>query len=511
MKKIINVARTIILRAARVIKPELEIGGLDISDSRISFISINPETDAVTQASCKLPTGAVQDGVIKDSGAFQKALKELHARITYSENKKIPVIVSISDTNVFTQAFTLPQFQGSALKDAVELNMRAASPIEYEHTYHDWEQIQKRNDQDSTGETELLSSFIKKDIIDVLCQNLKNTSFIPVAIEQRAVSFARCINELVDDVTFDIPYCILHIGGDGASFAIIKWGRVYFANNVSWDAVVHTAHAREISFAEFTSSIVQGVQRIVNYYTSRFPDDLSALFFVAPGLEQNIIPILSSHIHLPIKPVALKKYIVEGDSIIALGGALRGLVSRSKDAQISLTPEGTEAEFFHSQVTTFITMWRAIAVVVCGVILVAAFSSFLFLRTVVYKNAQGLSVLSVGHTAQELGAKKREAEVFNAHIDRALRAKAQQTRWAEVVDALYKKAGTEIVIERLYAQSPGLPVLVNARAINEQAMITFKNELSQIARLKNIDLPVTSVIRADNGEMTFRLSFTLDK
>lgn len=508
MKKALGSMRVALKSFAHIIRPRIEIGGLDISDGKLVFVSIHPESNKITQVSNKIPDGVIEGGVIKDAQAFSKALEELHKSITTKKKKYIPIVAIISDGNSYTQTITLPMLSGKALNEAADLNMQMISPVEYEKTYHDWEIIEKP--QSPSGEIDVVASFIEKGIIDALCVALKKAYFIPIAVEQRTVSCARCINQLTD-TSPNAPYGLLHVGGDGVSFALVRWGHVFFTNTILWNSFTHNQNSREISFSDFSTTLIQGMQRVLNYYTSRSPDPLSTLFLVAPGLESNIIEMLSKHLSFPIQSVTLKEYELEKDAFVALGGALRGKLPRSKDTHMSLAPQGTEIEFAHSQVISFISLWKEIVALMCAVVLVAGTITFAFLRTLAYENAKSLAAISLGQNMQELRDKKEEAQQFNMHIDRALKAKSEQTRWAGIISAIYQKAGTNVRIDRFYAQSITLPVLINGRAQSEQSALEFKAALALLPELKNIDLPVTSITKTEDGRVSFRLSFLVNR
>ncbi len=487
----------------RLLKPRVEIGGLDVSDGGVLFVSVDPETKKIKQFSVRLPDGVIVNGKVQNPTEFEKALKQLHQQITVDKTKRIPVVISVSDTNIYSQQFELPPLQSTNLNEAVRLNLQVLSPVDFSKAYSDWQKVENPK----TRGVEILASFVEKDIVDKIIAPIVGSNFVPVAIEQKAASLTRVILQLTSGNDPKIPYFLMYVSSDGLGFSIIRQGHLYFNRFNSW-AGLSKGKQRQISLKEFSETIIQESHRIMNFYASHFNENISYLYVVAPGMESQVKQIVEDNFSFKIEPLVLKDYSIDQSWLVALGAAVRGLIPRSIDTEISLSPEGTEIQFFHSQIITFIQMWRSIVISVCAIILVACVGVFLFLGSVINSTAQDFNKVSGSYNVTYLNALKQQAQSFNQLVDRAILARQQQTRWAKALSGIYSQTGPNVVIDRFYIQSQDLPGVINGHATDANSAVNFKNKLAALPYLNSVDLPLSSLNQGVAGNaVVFTISF----
>ena len=494
----------------RFVRPYIEVGGLVISNGSLTFVSIGAQGKNIKKISLKVPAGTIEEGKLVEKKAFLSLLWELHSQITSKKWSKIPVIVSISDADVYTQSFLLPLLKDSNLEEAIRLNMQVISPLDFSRVYSDWQKI--GSSQKSTHEMEILSSFTSKELIDSLYDLLIAANFIPVAIEQKAMSIIRLIDFSQKSVPDGEPFFVLYIDSDGLSFSVIRDSSLYFNHFSSWSNVADQRSLdREISFTDFRNLIIQETHRVINFYSGRFSEEIKKTYLITPGLEKEVENIIQDNFSLEVVPFQIKDYPVELSFACALGAALRGTIPRSRDIQISLAPEGTETKFIHSQIISFVFFWRNLIIVSLSV-LAAAFLGVFILMNVFVKNTTGdLANLSSSYNVTYFSSLKKEADSFNESIQRALIAKSQQSHWSWLISEIYRKAGTKITINRIFIQSFNVPVILNARAPKESDAVEFKNALETISSLTKVDLPLSSLVPIDADTVGFQVTFYVNR
>lgn len=495
-------------KIARILKPRIEIGGLDINDGSISFLSLDPETKRSRQISLTLEQGIIIGGKIKEPSQFIKTLKELHSRITPNRSKKIHVVVSLSDANVYTQHFALPLLQSSSLKEAVQLNLQVLSPIDFSKAYSDWQQVPATQNVDN--QVDILASFSEKEIIDSFYNALSNSQFLPVAIEQKMASLTRAITKLSAGYDPQKSHFLLYVNSDGVGFSIIKNSSLYFDRFTLWSALIkENSQSKQITLKEFGDIIVQESHQVVNYYSSRFHDAVTSLYVVAPGFEEQVKNIMVDQFSLTIEPLALKEYVLDISWLAALGASLRGLTSRSLDTDVSLAPEDTEIQFLHSQIIEFVSLWRNIILATLFIVLAASVGTYLFLNYLIGGTVKGLNISTGSYSEAHLSTLTSEANSFNQVINQALLARQKQTRWSHVLSDIVSKESTTAFIDHLYVQSPGLPVILNGRANTSNDAVDFKNRIASLSYISNVDLPLSSLILNGN-QVSFSISFNVN-
>ncbi len=491
-------------KVLRVLRPRVEVGGLEISDTTLAYLSIDPESKKIVSHSLSLPVGIVIGGKVKKKAELVKQFSKLHDKITSHTNKNISVIVSCGDANVYTQTFLLPRLKGVKMEEAVDLNMEMVSPLDMDTSYHDWQEIRNYNLEPQGA---VLASFVERKVVDSFVSALDAAHFSVVAIEQKAASVARLLSSQEASYAPGEPYFTLMVNSDGLSFSIIKDNTPRFNRFASWSEVSKQEGGQsQMSFQDFRNLVVRESHRVINYYTSHFSGSLKRMYLIAPGLEEKVSAVLKENFAFQVQIPQLKTYKIQAPWLVVLGTALRGIIPRVSDEEISLAPEGTEEKFRHSQIFAFIELWRNILATVFVVILVASLGVFIFLNSYQKSIIQDLAGLSGAQNFPALTALKIEAKTFNDNVAIVLKARQQQNRWARLVNEVYG-AASSILLDRLFIQSPSEPITINARADNEQEALAFKNRLESIQNITKVDLPLASVSPTPGDKVGFRISF----
>ncbi len=501
----------------RILNPRTQVGGLEINDMSVGFMSLDPETKRIIQASIPLPLGALRNGKVTDQKAFVDALKKLRSQVPYHNAKQVPVIVSISDENVYTQIFSLPALKGGGFEEAVALNLQTISPIEFSKTYAGWIDVPSepqgitQEAEVELNESEIVASFIPKEIVDTITHALEEAHFSVVAMEQKAASFTRSL--ATEEVGFlpDASYFGLYANSDGISFSVIHKGILRFNRFSSWQSLqASDAVTGGISPENFKNFVTREMHQINNFYISRFKVPLRGVYIVAPGMEQVLRDIILKDFSLTAIMPTFRNITLPPAWIIPLGAALRGIIPRLEDTQISLTPEGTRQHFVHEEVISFIGLWRNVAAAIFFIILISYVGVFLFLssytKTVL---ADSNNVVTSTSGIERLRMLTQAANDFNANVTRALTLKAGQVPWSQMLSAIYSKAGSAVIIDRLYIQSLQSGVVLSGRATTNAAALDFKNSLETIPYIQNVQLPVSGIAQADQNTITFNISFNI--
>ena len=410
---------------------------------------------------------------------------------------------------MYTQQFVLPNLKSSSLEEAVRLNLQVISPIDFTSAYIDWEKVE---DGVNSQETEILASFAERSIIDKVYEVLSESQFVPVAIEQRAASITRVISQLSNSYDSKKSYFLLYVSSDGLGFDIIRRGYLYFSRFAPWSALVSDySGQKQISFKDFSRTIIEESHRVVNFYSSHFNSSIDSIYVIAPNLENQVSQIVESSLPLKIEPLVLKDYQVDQNLFIAFGAGLRGVASRAVDVDISLAPEGTEVQFYHSRVLAFISMWRNVLASVFVIVLLSMIGTYIFLSSYINHLVTDFSRVSGGYNVSYLNSLKGAATSFNSSADSAINAKNQQTRWSKALSDINSQAVNGVSIDRIYVQSLDFPITLNGVAPTQDMVVDFKNKLAALPYISGVDLPLSSFVPVGANQVSFTLSFKINQ
>lgn len=479
-----------------LIAHDFSIGGLEITDLGLRFVQI--KGGSTSSYYLKLEQGVVKDGKIQDKEKFLSSLislrNQIANQISLSKNKKIYAVVNIPDNNVYVQMFNLPQVASANFEEAVQLNLRMISPIDFDNAYSDWQLLNAKGAQ-----LELLGAFAQKAIIDEIENLLKESGFIPAAIEFPGISIARLIADLGEDIDVQKAYIIMHIGANGLSFNLVKGGNLYFNHFVSWQSVYEDK--RVVPFDSFKELVVEEIKRVSSFYANHWGGQIEDFILITYGLEQDIIKIIAQNFSFKIKQFSVKKYKEIGASYYnVLGSALRGEIARSKDNFISLASIGTEKEFDEQRIFDFIKIWRN--VFASALLIMAAIfgltDAFLIKIT---KSLEAQISLTINRSSDDDVKKlQEEAERFNKKIDIISKAYGQQSNWSAFLEKINNFANAaNVKILRIYNQSMSEPITINASAASDSAATDFERILKNDSQFSDVVLPLDKISQTKSG------------
>ena len=493
-----------------ILNPQPKIGALEISDVDLKFSRL--EGDKFISYSAKLAAGVVKDGKINNREGFLSALSVMHSQITAKVKEKINIIVNISDNNIYFQVFNLPALEHN-LEEAVNLNLKMISPIDFNSAYYDWRVIGEEI-IDGRDQSEIFGAFSESKIIDELDSALKENNFVPVAFEFSALALARLAIDFGANVNKAKPFLLFYVGANGLSFNLIKNSSLYFNHFVSWQTIY--SETREIPMDIFKKLIVDEIKKVLSFYGTRWKEQIDEMILVTHGLNDAIVKIAAENFSFSkVQPLGLKKIgdvapeNIQPAWFSVLGSAVRGTISRSKDNMISLAKIGTEEEFFQHRILGFIKIWRNVILITLTVVLIvfAGIDNLFLGKTVASLNNQFSGLGEYKQLEKEEFEKnKKEIEDLNQKIDFAVKVSVERSVWSEFFEKISSLAANgNISIRRIYIQSADMPLLFNALAPSEDAAIDFKNKL--IAEgFHNVDLPITKISRTEKG-VEFTVSF----
>lgn len=486
------------------LSPALVIGGLQISDTAIRFL--RAEKERLVQAPLRLPPGIVAEGKIRDKPAFTAALRRVHNQAVSSPKRKIFVVVSLQSEGIYTQRFNLPNLPEEGLEEATNLNLQMISPIEFGKAYYGWQII---GEEAINGfQTDFLGAFVEKTVIDDLTECLKAAGFSPVAIEPLPLSLVRFIKESDAGAGFGEPQLIIDVSSEGIGFILARGGNLTFASFRSWKAI--QGDAKQVTTAILREEVVREIGKIMNFYFTQWGGgQLNNLTIISEGLESELSKIVSEKFSFKIRKVASRRFgSLPPRWFAAAGAVLRGEIPRLDDADLSLMSVSVKEEFHRDRIVHFIDFSRNFIWAFFGFLLVLFLAADIFM----IKSASDASDRAAGAflnvpAAEEISRLQGEARTFNNLVSLVAKAVAPRVRWSTLFEKLDQLAGSTVALDRVLVQSPAVPVVVNGRASNEEAVLNFKKELSAQPQFTDVNLPLTNITPA-GGRFSFRLDFT---
>jgi len=487
----------------KLINPLPPVGGLAVTDTSLRFVLMS-EGQKLKAASLKLPPGIVLNGKIKDAQNLKLAFKNLHAQIA-PRAKPIHVIVALPEALVYTQSFSIPLLAEEKLGEAAALNLQMISPIDFGSVYSGWQKVGESFTEG--GELELLGAFAESASVDELARILGEAGFIVTAVEFPALALARVVGANRENGNAE-PMILVDVSQDGTTLMILKNGNLYFNHFHSWNSIQEEIGGKKISKDDFRDFLTRELQKVLNFYSSHGGGSVGTLILINPNIGQELTAHLEKNFSFKIQTLSVKNFpALTPEWFAVFGSALRGVLPRSRDVYLSLTTAPVQVQYREARILNFVSLWRKIAVTVLLFILVLlGVLDILFLS-----RERGLQKqIGAGLSSQELTEVRElegQANAFNQLVNTVFNVKSETANWSVFFTRLNNLALGQILLRRVNVF--GLEVAVSGTAVNESAVLDFKDRLLKEENFESLALPLANINPNPDGTTSFNLTFRL--
>ena len=495
--------RKILSKLLSLLRAKTKIGGLEISDTDLRFAYFMD--GSLVTAGLRLPPGIIEDGEIKNYEMLIEALKKLHETISpgFRDEKIINAVVTLGSVHVYTQVFSLPIMNDENLKEAVRLNINMISPFDLSQAYAGWQLI---NQDDKDLKIEILSAFAQKAFIDRLKSALAEAGFFAVAVESGTLSLTRLIREKGAEFKTEKPLLVLSADDRGLKFLIIRLGQLHFEYFQSWSDI--RGEAKETSWEDFENAIERNLHQVLNFYGSHWHEPLTEIAVASNSLVEEMAKVVKDNFSMNVKELTLNfGQSLKREWYEAAGAAIRGEIPRFEDKDINLFEMTAQEEFHRMEVMNFIKFWEVFVYSSMGMLLLFLLSAYVFLANM-GKSVESQSSFKLStQQNEEIGALETKIKDFNNSVTLLSNAQKSLKPKSHVLDkitSLMNKNG--IVVDRLYFQASGLPVIFGGETDSQEQILNFKNAIAGDSSFSSVNLNLSD-INQQEGAFYFAISF----
>jgi len=480
-------------------------GGLMVSDSAIRYIRFNENYEVCVKASLRLPPGVVVNGKIEQKDIILEAIIALRRMINITLSRKAEVVLSIASDAVYSQLFNLPKLAEKSFTEAANLNIQMISPTDINYSYHSY-QVVGRSTSSAAAEYELLGAFINSSIVNEWTHVCSSAGFLPIAVEFKSLSVVRAVSLFTTIKTNEIAL-IIDISSEGMDIMIMKNGNLYFDHSYSWKFI--QGEDKTISIDRFKQVLIAETSKVINFTISKFNGEVKHILINTEGIQDKIIDILKNEYPtISILTVSMPKKCASSLWLGAIGAAKRGLLSRSEDNLISLTPKSVLEEYRENQILALISLWRKIPIAVLCFLLISFGAGNLFIRNIKL-SAEGYSFRTIlPEESQELQTLTNKANTLNSLVTLVGGARGQENKVYPFIGQIFNLAHN-IQITRLSFPGIDQPIMLGGNAASPSAAMQFQRRLDELPQVVDVSLPLASLITAPDGRTNFLMSFRI--
>lgn len=452
----------------------------------------------------ELPEGVLKDGNVADKQKLIEILKKF-----WLENKKIfktkKAMISVSPDFVFSYVLEFPNLDYESLKKAIELSLTSETvfPIKITDIYYGWERMPEIFPEKS----QVLLAFASKKNIDGYIESARLAGIEAIIFEEPALSVARAVDGFADEN----PGIIVNILSNGVNFGIIYKNRLRFSRFVSIPAVS--------SQEEFNGFIESELEKNMNFYDNDKKaigkiKNASVLF---PYKEKDVlVDYLKTKFNLSFVGISLLKDTpkeiaekIDDFWLSTFGVALRALVPREEDKDISLTPFSAEQSFKKERMMSYFSLWLDIASVVLVFFAILFAAGAFFMNMLFDQTTVKLLDLKIGvPVTKEITEIIKEAEKFNSLVQRASVIEVKKTDLKSRMDSIMEivPKGSVNPISISFADELG-QVSLQVIAQNPTAAFALRDALLASDKFSDVKMPVLGIDQ--RSDIAFTITFKL--
>jgi hypothetical protein len=380
------------------------------------------------------------------------------------------------------------------------------SPGGGEKNYSGWQIVDKNQ---NLMRLEILSAFIDKEIINNLKKALMETKFSPRVIESYSFSLVRFFRQKVKNFSNDKNYLILSIDDNGIKSLIIKSGNLYFNYFSSWHEVIKDE--RQILWDNFEVALIRHIHQVVNFYNSRWADEINGLFLISATFKNEIKNIILQNFTFPVLDLDLNfSENISPEWFIAIGSYLRGEISPKEDKELSLLGIEAIEEFVQRETLGFFEFWRLFLSGALGVIILSLLIGNIFLNNILTSLQIEASNISSGKQGKEAKIFQQKVEEFNNLVDLINKTEKNYVPKDIILKKINGKiTNNNISLKNLSFNDEKTPIKILATAKDEDSIAKFKKDLENDSFFQSINLPFSEIKPHSEGRV-FSISFLIN-
>lgn len=486
-----------------ILKGEIMSGGLEISDSTLRFAYFDGRVWQMV--SMRMEVGTIKENQILDRAKFVASLVAFKKEILKRDrpNKKISVVLTLSSVSVYTQIFSLPLLSGTALEEAIELNLKMTTPSGSDQTYSGYQVVGR---DEAVSRVDVLAAFISKSFVDQVTEALFEAGFIAVAIEPRAISLSRLVREESVGLDSYRSFIVMSVDNEAIEILILRGQQVYFEYFNSWRQL--QGDLKQISLADFKNTITRNLRQVITYYGQHWSDPVSDIVLISPGLNEEIKKIITEGFQLKIIDLSLRlDKPIAAEWFVVLGAAVRARGSLKADDLLTLAGEGAQATYRESQIISFINFW-SFAVAAIFILLLSAYVATYFYLGDLEDKFGGKNVVVDAEKNKELSELRAEAANFNASVLNIAGTKRLGEERSSVLELISKiTAESQVTITRFSFSSFGTALTLSALAPSTDNIFALEKVLRSDSRFGSVDFDPTKISK--ESPYVFSINFSI--
>ncbi|MFA5392135.1 MAG: pilus assembly protein PilM [Candidatus Paceibacterota bacterium] len=490
----------------KLLIPEFTIGAISIEERMVRVFCFNKAINKITKVGkYALPSGIIEEGILKKPQELQSFFLSLKQKI-WPKEKNVWIVLSLPSINFYTNILSLPDLEEERFKEAVIFNTQMVAPLPLEEVYFDWEDW---GESVKDNEREVFIALGIKKQINPYMDILENSGFKIVAIELWVLSLVRFLQYFSEKQQ---PVLSISLRTEGIEFVLSEDSKLIFFDFDSWPEIFGANIPKQITIEMLKKHFDSEIPMLLNFYSLKRKKPIQKFVFISS--DNQMAAILSKWISETYKlaplNISFPSYMrwVTSEWFSIIGTALRGLIPRYKDTIVSLSPVGTEESYEQNHLVRVISLWTKVALVVMmSLTLTFGLLNTTFFATIQNRYKQALAKPIDAITTNKEVELVRKVDEFNTLVTILEKTQTYKKDWKTMLSNIFdsSKQNDIDILRILISNTPANNITIQGKAVEKEAVISWKKALEASGLLKDINLPLEVLVETSEG-----VSFSLN-
>ncbi len=221
--------------------------GIDISDRSIKVVQLANDSShrLLSHHVLSLPSQAVTNGIVVETGVVQSALQEALKLAGISLRTKDAVVASIPETQSFLRVIEIPDMDEEEIAEAIKWEIVQHIPFGLENVYVDWQPLKGAGHVDKGEKQEVQVGVAQKKVVDSLYGAFSTLPLDLAAFELESQALVRSLISpdmrskqgiLLVDIGDSVTDVVIHDHGAMRFSATLQKGIDYLAATIDAEA-----------------------------------------------------------------------------------------------------------------------------------------------------------------------------------------------------------------------------------------------------------------------------------
>ncbi|TSC89581.1 MAG: Uncharacterized protein G01um10143_71 [Parcubacteria group bacterium Gr01-1014_3] len=483
----------------KLFAPFPETGGLEIAEDEIRYSKLSGSY-LVNEAVPLLP-GTVVGGAVAEPDQLIAALKKLQAFIP-DFDRDSHVVLTIPQNYIQTKNFAVPVTQKSKPDEVAKLNLHMAAPMPIDVAYHDYQILDKADDQ---HRLDFLGVYARKEIIDSFANVADKAGFTVRAVEFAGLSISRFLGNYGGGFLPGEAYAIALVKNDGLDMLLTRDGNLFGQKYFSWLRIYQEVGGKTLMEKAVNDSLLKEISTFFAESGASLGRNPAALILISEFASEKLTDLLLG-LGIPMQSILINDFpYLSPKWYQSVGAALRGNIAPNKDEGISLNPKKTGNNYYIHTWINFIRSWRKVFASVLAFLSLsfgATDIAFIIQARTADQALTGSALVSI----EEISRLRSEAESFNNLVNLVSLAESEAGPVSPVINKIRSLTRANgITIEKLNLTND--TAKFDGQAASEKNIVAFKDALSKDTAFSEVALPLSDIQPNSDIGFSFSLSF----